>query len=324
MEKHFIYWWNLENLFDVENSPARPEWLQSQLKGELKNWTAQVLDKKLTNLTSIVSKFNNGAGPDIMGVCEVENENVVNLLKNRIGQEVGRNYETLHKDTKDKRGIDIAFIYDRAKYTTDGEIYSLEVMKRNATRDLVQAHLKTVNGGNELVLVGNHWPARSAGKFESEPYRIIVAETLAYWIERIHEKKGGDASVVLMGDFNDNPYDRSITDYLLATNIRKKVSYARNKVVYNLMYPFLGQGIGTHVYGSEVNILDQFMVSKAIMSASNKYPFKVDSTRIIAYPEMVTGAYKKPVRFGRPSSKSSHNEKGFSDHLPIELVLAEK
>ena len=324
MEKHGIYWWNLENLFDTEDSATRPEWLQKVLKSELKGWTSEVLDKKISNLCSIIKQMNNGAGPDILGVCEIENEEVVARLMDKVGQEVGRNYKILHKDTKDLRGIDIAFIYDSAKYQSDGVLYSLEVMKRNATRDLVQIHLTTDPGGNELVLVGNHWPARSAGKYESEPYRIMVAETLAFWIDRIYEEKGKDAEVVLMGDFNDNPFDRSITDYLLATNIRKKVENARNHVLFNLMYPFLGTGAGTHVYGGEIDILDQFMVSKTVMSNSPKYHFKVESTNIVVFPGMVKGEYNTPVRFGRPSSKSTYNEKGYSDHLPIELILSEK
>jgi predicted extracellular nuclease len=194
-------------------------------------------------------------------------------------------------------------------------------MKRNATRDLVQVHLST-RGGHELILVGNHWPVRMDGKFDSEPYRIIVAETLAYWLDRIHEEKGSDASVVLMGDFNDNPYDRSITDYLKASNNPKVVTGAKTNVVLNLMWPFVAECRGTHVFGSEVNVLDQFMVSKSIAAANTKSMFKVEKVEILSFPEQVKGKYNTPIRFGRPSS--DFNEKGFSDHLPIELVLSEK
>ncbi|MFT4536899.1 MAG: putative extracellular nuclease [Saprospiraceae bacterium] len=202
-------------------------------------------------------------------------------------------------------------------------MFTWRIIKRNATRDLLQIHLKTASD-NLLVLVLNHWPSRSGGTFESEPYRIMVAENLAYWTERIYEERGKDTSIILMGDFNDNPYDRSIDNYLMGVRNKQEVLNARNHKYHNLMYNFLGQGIGTYVYGSEQGVIDQFLVSKAIASNSPIYPFKVDSVDILAYPEMVKGDYKKPIRFGRPSSASSFDLDGFSDHLPIELILKEK
>jgi len=164
--------------------------------------------------------MNGGVGPDILGVCEIENEAVVAKLMARVTAATGRNYKILHKDTGDKRGIDIAIIYDTDLYTDDGRIFTLEIMKRNATRDLFQVNLTTVDG-NELVLIGNHWPSRMGGQLESEPYRAMVGEMMSYWIDRIHEIKLAEnndknPTIIIMGDFNDNPYDKSITKYLQA------------------------------------------------------------------------------------------------------------
>ncbi len=177
-----------------------------------------MLDKKIANIASILQKMNGGKGPDILGVCEIENEVVVQRLMDKVGKLLNRSYKVLHKDTNDNRGIDIAIIYDRDKYIDDGRMFSLEVMKRNATRNLFQVNL-TTQKGNDLILIGNHWPARLGGKYESEPYRMMVGEILSYWIERIHEiryesHKEKNPSIILIGDFNDNPYDRSLTEYL--------------------------------------------------------------------------------------------------------------
>lgn len=321
MNLHHIYWWNLENLFDIEDSSRRSEFLKKQLSKELIGWTQQVLDRKLSNLTSIISNFNNN-GPDIFGVCEVENLHVLELLKNRLNTVTGKSYSILHVDSLDKRGIDTALLFDSALYSSDGDVFTLRITKRSPTRDLFQVHL-TTNRGNKLIFILNHWPARSAGVFKSEPYRIMVAENLSFWIERIHEEQGKNASIILMGDFNDNPYDRSITEYLQSSSIKKRVENARNHFMYNLMYEFLGTQLGTYVYGNEVNILDQFLVSKSIISNSSNHPFKVNSVRIVDDPRLTTGEYKKPIRFSRPS-KSDYNQTGFSDHLPIELVIEEK
>jgi len=319
--KHHIYWWNLENLFDVQNSQDRPDWLQRQLNAELKGWDDIILQRKVENLCSVISLMNGGRGPDILGVCEIENKPVVERLMNKVTSLTGRQYSVMHHDANDGRGIDVAIIYDSTMYRDDGRIFTLEIMKRNATRDLFQVNL-TTKAGNDLVLIGNHWPARMGGQYESEPYRIMVAETLGYWVDRIFEIKGKDVAIVAMGDFNDEPFNRSLVDYLKSSNSRKKIENARSNFLYNLMWPFLDGKLGTYVYGSVSSVLDQFLVSKGVMSNNARLPFKIESTAILNFPGMARGEYHTPVRFGRPSS--GLNLEGYSDHLPIELVLSEK
>lgn len=320
--KHHIYWWNLENLFDVANSPARPAWLQKELKSELKGWTSAVLARKIERLASVILQLNEGKGPDIFGVCEVENEAVVKKLTDALAP-LGRNYVVRHHDAKDQRGIDVAFFYDADLYEDDGRLFSLEIMKRTYTRDLVQINLRTKSGGHDLVLIGNHWPSRSGGQYESEPYRIMVAETLSYWVERIFEIKGDDAPIVVMGDFNDEPYNRSLEGYANSTRNRDKVLNARSvPYLYNLMWPLYAEGLGTHFFDVPT-LLDQFLISKGIAATGNTKPFKFESVEIVNLPGMTKGEYKKPVRHSRPSAED-YNPDGFSDHLPIHLVLEEK
>ena len=320
--KHHIYWWNLENLFDVFDSPDRPAWLQKTLKEELKGWTADVLDRKIERLASIILQLNNGLGPDIFGVCEIENEAVVKKLTDALAP-LGRNYVVRHHDANDQRGIDVAFFYDADRYEDDGRLFSLEIMKRTFTRDLVQINLRTKPGGHDLVLIGNHWPSRSGGQYESEPYRIMVAETLSYWIERIQEIKGDNAPIVVMGDFNDEPYNRSIEAYANGTRNRDKVLNARSvPYLYNPMWALYAQGLGTHFFDVPT-LLDQFMVSKSIASTAANKPFKFESVDIVNLPGMTTGEYRKPVRHSRPSAED-YNPNGYSDHLPVHLVLEER
>ena len=324
MPKHHIYWWNLENLFDVEDSIRRSEFLNETLKKELKGWTEAVLEHKLENLVSIIRQLNGGSGPDLLGVCEVENGFVLGQLIGKMNAALNREYNFVITDSEDKRGIDTALIYDSNKYSHEPETFDLRIIKRNSTRDLFQIHLKTANN-NKLIIVLNHWPSRTSGQLKTEPYRIMVAENLAYWIERIHEEQGDDASVLLMGDFNDNPNDRSLTEYLLSTNNKAQVKSKRvkKKYMYNLMHKFLDAQIGTYVYNAQLNILDQFIVSRSILSHQSALPFKISKVEIVNLPELIKGAYSTPVKFSRPSKKT-FNENGFSDHLPIELVLNEK
>lgn len=322
MEKHYLAWWNLENLFDVFNAPDRPAWLQKKLKAELKGWTAAVLDRKLANLASIILQMNDQKGPDILGVCEVENQQVLQMLVDKLAPS-GRSYGIIHQDSHDQRGIDIAFIYDTQKYRYGGVKFSYEVLKRTATRDIFQVNLETLSG-NEFMLIGNHWPARLGGTYETEPYRIIAGETLSYWLSRIQEIKGSKAPVFVMGDFNDDPFSRSLHDYALSTPSRLKAVYGRNPYLLNLMWPLLGYHQGSFVFDAESIMFDQFLVTKGILLRSAVFQVAPDSVRVEVFPGMTKGRYGTPVRYGRPSKKSSYNPAGFSDHLPISLVFTEK
>jgi len=321
MPEHFIAFWNVENLFDVENSAHRPDRLQSQLAGELKGWTEGVLRTKIARLAEVISAMNGGKGPDVLGVCEIENKPVLERLVQALAP-LGREYRVAHADTKDKRGIDVAFLFDRRVFKLDAFFHHF-ILKRAATRDLAQVNLVAKGSGRELIVVGNHWPSRLNGKFESEPYRILAGETLAYFHLRILQEKGKDAAVVAMGDFNDELFDRSLTEYALSTRSREKVirSQAAPRL-YNLMWPLAGAGEGTHYFENFPNLLDQFLVSRGIVKANTPFRVRPGSVRIERFAKMVsTGPYPKPIRFGRPSS--GFNDKGYSDHFPISMVLDE-
>ena len=323
MDQHFIAWWNVENLFDVEGTPPpdRPEWLASALASELKGWTAEVLAKKIAQLVWVIKQMNNGAGPDLLGVCEVENKRVLLKLVSALG-DLGRNYQVIHHPSDDGRGIDVAFVYDADKYGWGGQLYDCAVQKRTATRDIIQANL-TTSKGTEFIVIGNHWPSRSGGEYKSAPYRMMVGETLSYWLQRIWEiKDNDDVAIFVMGDFNDEPYSRSLTDYALSTMSRTKVVYGRNPYLYNLMWPLLGTRRASYVYSARPQMIDQFLVTKGIAKKTGLFSLDDQAVKLEVYDGMVTGRYDTPVRFGRPSS--GYNPDGFSDHLPISVVLGEK
>ncbi|MFA6148679.1 MAG: endonuclease/exonuclease/phosphatase family protein [bacterium] len=321
MSEYHVAFWNVENLFDVEGSPRRSEKLDRTLAGELKGWTNAVLDSKIQQLASIIRQMNAGKGPDLLGVCEIENEYVLNLLVDAL-KALNRKYKIAHADTKDNRGIDVAFIYDSVCLTAK-EQFSHFIVKRTASRDLLQVNFQT-NSGNRLVVVGNHWPSRSGGQYESEPFRIIAGETLAYFHERIREVSGDEnVAVLAMGDFNDEPFNRSLVEYAQSEQTRAKVTRAQMAKFLNLMWPSLGQGIGTHYFNNQASVLDQFLVSKGLSTGNSGITVLPESVEVLQFPEMKDGGtYQSPIRFGRPSEKS-FNSKGFSDHYPISLRLQE-
>lgn len=315
---YYIAFWNVENLFDVKDSPQRSEKLKRVLKNELAGWTAQILEKKLDQLASIIKQMNSNKGPDLLGVCEVENAFVLEMLADKISM-AGRSYKIAHDNSQDRRGIDVAFIYDSKKLKAH-EQFSHFIQKRTATRDLFQVNFKT-RYDNLLVVIGNHWPSRLGGQYESEPYRMMAGETLSYFHERIRQVYGKDVAILAMGDFNDEPFNRSLTEYARAEQTRTKVTRARSAKFLNLMWPLMGEGFGSYYGENDPKMLDQFLVSKGLLTANSGFKVKPGSVEIVQFKEMVNkGTYPKPIRFSRGRTL---NKKGFSDHFPISVSIKE-
>jgi hypothetical protein len=314
-----IFFWNLENLFDIENSPRRSEKLQRAIGKDLQGWSQELLDNKVGRLASIIRRMNNDRGPDILGACEIENKFVLDLLVQALAP-LGRNYAVAHHDMSDQRGIDIGFIYDAALFTAE-DIFSHVVMRRTATRDILQVNFRT-RGGHLFVIVGNHWPSRSGGQLESACYRAIAGETLAYFHQRILEVNGAETPVLAMGDFNDEPFDPSLVDYALSTRSATKVINADTPRFFNCMWPVLGQGLGSLYFNNFPNVLDQFLGNKNLLKTTSPLKILPETVQVIRFPEMVgTGKYSQPLPFGGMGKPVNQN--GFSDHSPIGITVSE-
>lgn len=326
MEQQYCFaWWNLENLFDVDGTPDRPEWLQKALNDELEAWDATALTQKLDQLGKVIAAMNNGVGPDLIGVCEIESRAVLEKLVEALDLPV-RDYGIAHEDTRDKRGIDVAFIYDKQKFDietdADGKnmIFSHLIQKRSATRDIVQVNFVSKQG-EPFIVIGNHWPSRMGGELESEPYRMIAGETLAYFMQRIQELRK-DVPVFVMGDFNDEPFNRSMTNYALSTHSRSKVTRARSRpMLFNMMWRLMDGNQGTHSYGNVWGMLDQVLLNKGALKKEGLY-CKPEEITIFTIDGMVDD--NKVVRHGRPCKKKEYNPDGFSDHLPVTFIVREK
>lgn len=314
--RHFVAFWNLENLFDTADAP-RSEGLAKRLRKELKGWSGAVLNRKIANLAAAICAMNGGQGPDILAVCEVESAAVLHRLAAALP--CGP-YEVVHAESPDQRGIDSAFLFRKGRYTADtSKVFTHFVMRRTYTRDILQASITHAATGRTLILFANHWPSRSGGRWESEPYRMTAGETLAHWHNRVHEEAGEDVAVLALGDFNDEPFDRSLVDYALAVNYRPKVTRAREvRRFLNLMAPLAGVAEGTHVFDGKPNILDQILAGKTVLTGASG--FTLDGPALVIRPPGVTGA---PRPFGRPANKGGEDPGGFSDHHAVAVLLRE-
>ncbi len=111
---YLVAFWNLENLFAPEGFPERPQWLADAVRKDLTGWAPALFARKVDQLASIIVQMKGGAGPDLLGVCEVENRFALQAVADRLNAlRPQRRYEIVHVDSvREQRGIDTAFIFD--------------------------------------------------------------------------------------------------------------------------------------------------------------------------------------------------------------------
>lgn len=341
MPQHHIAFWNVENLFGPENHPPRIDWVAKAMGSDLRGWTQALYDIKQDQLTKVIAAMNGGAGPDILGLCEVEDRAVLDDLVARVNAATGRSYGVVHADNlKDKRGIDTAFLFDETRYSVDPKlVFSHFVIRRTGTRDILQATFKTPEG-RQLVCLANHWPSRSGGALESAGFRSTAGETLAYWHGRIREEAadGKRACVIAMGDLNDDPWDASVRFNANSTRERGDVERSQSPRFYNLSWEYLEWQSqtrtgsdrmlnGTLYYNNDGNVFDQILVSRPMLDTRDAAFKLVDGTAgPEAIPDMVSHRSSEgAIRFGLPKGNADKNvdTSGYSDHFPVSVTLEE-
>lgn len=341
MAQHHIAFWNVENLFGPENHPPRIPWVADAMGGDLRGWTPALYNTKQDQLAKVIVAMNGGAGPDILGFCEVEDRAVLDDLVARVNAGTGRAYGVVHADNlNDKRGIDTAFIFDGARYSVDPAlIFSHFVIRRTGTRDILQATFRTPEG-RELVCLANHWPSRSGGALESAGFRATAGETLAYWHRRIREEAPDKerTCIIAMGDMNDDPWDGSVRFNANATRERGDVERAQSPRFYNLSWEYLEWHSqtrtgtnrklnGTLYFKNDGNVFDQILMSRPLLDGGES-AFKLvnGSAGPEAPADMVSHRVGEgAIRFGLPKGNAAQNvdPTGYSDHFPVSVILEE-
>jgi endonuclease/exonuclease/phosphatase family metal-dependent hydrolase len=304
----FIGSWNLENLFDTKDDLS--------VKGDelytpesARHWTKERLDIKLTNLAKVIGKMNDDKGPDVLGVCEVENRDVVEMLVEKL-KPLGRKYEIIHKDSPSERGIDCAIIYDSAVFTLDAPQF--HHVDAGETRDIVEAKLQ--RNGNDLYVFMNHWPS----KFHDESFRDKAADVLRKRIDEL-TTANPKSDIIALGDFNDEPDDEALKAHLRAS--KSDAHFAAGELL-DTTAPIKADGKGTIVYKNKWELLDHVIISPGLLDSAG-FHWKKDSTRRIDFPELIFHPRGKG-EIDRPNQSYTRNDfhkTGYSDHLPVGCMI---
>lgn len=303
-----LLFYNVENLFDTQDDPRTAD--EEFTPAGKKMWTEERYQNKLLNLGKVIASAND-CMPDIIGLCEVENRKVLgDLIASPHFEKT--NYSILHQDSPDGRGIDVALIYDPSRIQLEEAGYiqsTLPSGDRPNTRLILHAR-GTFNGSPFHVFV-NHWPSRYGGQEKSEPNRLTVAYNLRQAINAVMSAEP-DAQIVLMGDFNDYPNNKSLTDVLSAG--RKG-----EKLLTNLMWEQHKRGEGSYYYRGEWGALDQFIVSQNLLDGEGA---EVDQSSVIfVRHEWMMYTDSTGVAFPNRTYGGPNYYGGFSDHLPIFMTI---
>jgi len=308
-----VGFYNVENLFDAIDDPKidDAEFLPTSTIG----WTEEVYKLKLSNMADVIAKLGDEDGPELLGLVEVENPEVTNAL---VQQEKLKkhNYKVVQENSKDARGIDVAFAYDPAFFTyiRHKAITPKFTDSTKLTRDFLLVEGKV--GGNTLYVIVNHWPSRRGGAAASESFRIEIATQVRATMDSL-TKKNKSANIILMGDFNDDPKDKSIANTLKARKMPAK------KQFYNPMYNLHESGIGSLPFDGKWNLFDQFILSANLSNAKSKLRYVNNSAAIFSPDWLKVGGDGKskeyPKRF---IFKDKVQPNGHSDHFPIFMQLS--
>lgn len=307
-EEFVIASWNLENLFDTADDP-KVNGDEEYTPESKKKWTKERLNIKLDNLAAIINKMHDGKGPDVLGVCEIENRKVLELLIDKL-HPLGRKYEIVHKDSPSERGIDTAILFDSTVFKlADSKFHHVDA---DNTRDIVEAKLQ--RKGNDLYVFMDHWPSRH----HDGSYRNKAGDVAR---KRIDEILATDpkADMVMLGDFNDEPSDESIRDHLRAVTTADNLPAG---TLLDTTAHIKAEGKGTFVYENKWDMLDHILVSPGLLDPAG-FRWKDGSSQRLEYPELF---YQPPYpnALARPSTsytKNDFHKKGYSDHLPLNCVI---
>lgn len=307
--KHCIAFYNVENLFDVKDNRGVLD--KDFTPYGAKKWNVKRLHKKIHKIGATISQIGlkeTGNSPDLVGLAEIENKNILDLLLTKSALKK-LSYKYVHFNSPDERGIDTALLYNPNNFKViESEVLPLlitnQLGSRDYTRDILYLH--GLLNEEEVHVFVNHWPSRRAGIDETEPKRIKAAQIVKEKITQINALTPG-ANFIIMGDFNDNPQAPSL-QMLLDTQL-----------LINPIGKLYSPATGTAYFKGRWSLFDQIIISHSFLNIAPK-THTYQKAQIFApnFLKNAKGRFK-----GKPHRTFIGNKYlgGYSDHFPVYILL---
>lgn len=319
VELSCIAFYNLENLFDTIDSPNTND--TEYTPNGANKWNTYKYNSKLQKMSYAISQIGldySTLGAAIIGVSEIENRTVLEDLVKQPAI-ADRSYEIVHYDSPDRRGIDVALLYNPRLFVvsnTKAHPFHMEGNPDFKTRDqlLVSGYLQN----EKIHLIVNHWPSRYGGEVASRPSRVAAAKVTKSIVDSLY-KVEPNAKIIIMGDLNDDPHNVSVAEILGA---KKDTKNLEGQDLYNTMWAIHEKGIGSLAYQGQWNLFDQIIISSPLVNA--------DRTELKFWKGAVFNApfltHQEGAEKGMPLRTHSKGVwlNGYSDHYPTYIYLVKE
>lgn len=313
-----IAFYNVENLYDTLNDPNTKD--DEFLPTADNHWNTKKYNLKLEHISKVIKEIGEDNGfkcPTVMGMCEIENKQVIQDLINTPNLKPF-NYGLEHFDSRYERGVDVALIYQKDRFiVVNSKAYPLIIPDKPDFNTRDQLLVSGILDGEAIHFIVNHWPSRRGGEKRSAPLREAAAKLCRYIVDSIY-KTDSTAKIIIMGDLNDDPTNASVIKHLRAQKTKEST---KNYGLYNPMYElFKKKGIGSLAYNDKWNLFDQFIVS---------YPL-INKT-VGGYKFVKAGVFNKSYLIQKEGLFAGYPFRtyvgttfmgGYSDHFPSFIIIS--
>jgi hypothetical protein len=299
--------YNTENCFDSFDDSLNTQ-DDEYLPDSDKHWTFSRYKKKLNNIARVIMVAGEWQPPTVVGLCEIENDAVLKQLIRWTGLgELKYNY--IHFESGDHRGIDVALLYRKDLFKP---IYSkafvVDLPGNSRTRDILMVY-GVLNKTDSIYFFVNHWPSRYGGSESSELHRLCASKRLIGLCDSI-KAINSQASILIMGDFNDTPLNTSILNVVESGFVNMKSFNNQDS-------------IGSNKFRYQWELIDQMLVTPSLIDRFETRQL-VPKFEIVNLPFLLeedpTYLGVKPYRtYQGPMYKG-----GYSDHLPVMVSFIKK
>lgn len=296
-----VMFWNLENFFDYKDGGAGDSDKEFSSFGT-RRWTKGRFQAKCNAVSKSIYRISDiyGKLPDIIGLAEIENRNVLyRLINDTALKKAG--YSFIHFDGLDRRGIDVALMYRKSVMKPLSVTRRIPVTENGDTlmsRDILHVRMKT--GHSSLDFIVNHHPSKFGGERVSEGRRAAAMTCLCNMCDSLLNYPTSEYSgIVAMGDFNDTP-DSPPFRLIEGLMVNKGVQLH-------------DQGRGTIRYEGKWELIDMFLVSASLADIS---VMEVVNIPFLMVKDNVHAGLKPLRTYSGPKYLG-----GVSDHCPILLLI---
>ncbi|GAB4323721.1 MAG: endonuclease [Bacteroidales bacterium] len=312
-----IGFYNLENLFDtIYDSTLRLN--EEFTPGSDKHWTSERYHEKLSHMADAIGRIGRAHVPGglaLLGVSEIENRGVLDDLVKEPAIAY-RNYQIIHYDSPDRRGVDVALLYRPDLFKpVHSASHTLRLPDDTAFRTRDQLVVSGLLQGEMIHVIVNHWPSRRGGEKRSRPKRNAAGALCRHIVDSLLQIDP-NAKILVMGDLNDDPINPSVKTFLRA---KGKISDLEPGDLYNPMWELYREGVGSLAYRDMWNLFDQIIISQPLLNAPPEtfrfYKAFVFNKSFLKQKEGAFAGYPNRTFVG------NRYLGGYSDHFPVYVLL---